>query len=186
MPEGQIANLLLESASRCSAREAEQQVPDNPGFYAIFVDEADALDPPFAQILHDRQTELIYIGIATKSLLTRLVDQDLHHRRSSTFFRSLGAALDYKPPPASLLGGNYKFSKPDTGAIIQWIDEHISVRWVCVKPASKKAEAEAIGCLRPLFNILHNPAALPELKTLRESCRALAARAPTAHGRRSG
>lgn len=186
MPEEQIAKRLLEGASRCSAREAKQQVPDSPGFYAIFVDEANALRPPFAKILSNRQTKLIYVGIATRSLLTRLVKQDLHHRRSSTFFRSLGAVLDYKPPAASLLGRNYKFSKPDTGAIIQWIDEHISVRWVCAKPATKKAETEAIGNLRPLFNITHNPAALPELKTLREECRALAARAPTARGRKSG
>lgn len=178
MPGEQIAKLLLEGASRCSAREAEQRVPGSPGFYAIFVDEADALRPPFAKILSDQRTKLIYVGIATKSLLTRLVRQDLHHRRSSTFFRSLGAVLDYKPPAASLHGRNYKFSKPDTGAIIQWIDEHISVRWVCVKPATKKAEAEAIGSLRPLFNITHNPAALTELKTLREKCRALAARTP--------
>jgi len=183
MPD-ELAKLLLEGSSRCSAREAEQKVPDSPGYYAIFVDEADALRPSFAKILHDRQTELIYIGIATKSLLTRLVDQDVHHRRSSTFFRSLGAALDHKPPAASLLGGNYKFGKTDTGAIIQWIDEHISVRWVCVKPATKKAETEAIGQLRPLFNITHNPEALSELKTLREECRALAARAP-ADGRTS-
>ena len=59
MPEEQIAELLLERASRCSAREAEQKVPDSPGFYAIFVDEADASRPPLAGILHDRQTELI-------------------------------------------------------------------------------------------------------------------------------
>jgi hypothetical protein len=181
MPEKQIAKLLLESTSRCSARKAKQRVPNSPGLYAIFVDEADELPAPFAKILHDQRTELIYIGIAKKSLLTRLVEQDLHHRRSSTFFRSLGTVLDFRPPAVSLLGGNYKFSKPDTDAIIEWIDEHLSVRWFCMDPAPKKAETEAIKCLRPLLNITDNPAALPALRKLREECLALARQAPGEH-----
>ncbi len=178
MPAEQVAKLLPGSVSRCPARGAERRVPNSPGFYAIFVDSADELPPAFAKILHDQQAKLIYIGIATKCLLTRLVEQDLRHRRSSTFFRSLGAVLKFKPPAAWLNGSNYKFSKPDTQAIIEWIDEHIFVRWLCMKPAPRKVEEEMIGLLRPVFNIIHNPTALPELAALREECRTLARRAP--------
>ncbi len=161
-------------------------MPNSPGFYAIFVDRADALPPPFANILIDRKTGLLYVGIATVSLLERLVEQDLYHRKASTFFRSIGAVLDKRPPAGSLVGkknqDNYKFSKPDTDAIIEWIEKHISVRWLCLKPESRKADAELIRHLGPLFNIAYNPAVLPDLEKLREECRKIARqpRAPTA------
>lgn len=181
MPEEQIAKLLLESASRCSAREAKQRVPDSPGFYAIFVDEADALRPPFAKILRDRQTELIYIGTATESLFTRLVCEELHHCRAATFFRSIGAVCGFRPPAGSLFckkGSNYSFIGCDTDAIIEWIEEHLSVRWLCGKPGSAKEDKEPIRCLRPLLNKKYNrTGASPELEKLRGQCRDIARRA---------
>jgi len=184
MSDGDLVDLLMKSESRCSAREARLHVPDTPGFYVIFVDSADALPPRFGKTLRDQETELIYLGIATKSLLTRLVEQDLRHRRSSTFFRSIGAVLGFKPPAASLHGRNYKFSKTDTEAIITWIDEHLSVGWTCAIPASKKAEGQVIGLLRPLLNIIHNPTASPELQALRGECISLAARTSVVCGPR--
>jgi hypothetical protein len=182
MREADMSELLLGSVSHCAARGAEQQVAPGPGFYAIFVDIADSLPPPFSQTLRDQRTELIYIGIATKSLIERLVDQDLRHRNSSSFFRSLGAILGYRPPVGSLSAkknqSNYKFSSRDTKDIVEWIDLHLSIRWLPVSPAANAAEEAAIRRHRPLLNITHNPTPSRELQDLRQLCRALAMQAP--------
>jgi hypothetical protein len=180
--EEHIAELLLNGASRCAAGEGEQRVPPSPGFYAIFVDNACALPAPFAQILRNQQTELLYIGIATQSLAVRLVEQDLRHRKPSSFFRSLGAVLGFRPPIGSLWGKknqcNYIFSPSDTDKIIEWINKHVSVQWICASPALAAVEAAAIQRRRPLLNITHNPTPTPEVEDLRELCRILARQAP--------
>jgi hypothetical protein len=175
-----IAKLLIKSPSHCTAGEAKQRVPPRPGFYAIFVDSADSLRPPFDKILRDQQTDLLYIGIATRSLVKRLVNKDLHHRSPSSFFRSLGAVLEFRPRVGSLKGKknqcNYNF-RPFEGEIIQWIEKHLTIRWICASPALGAEEATAIKQYRPILNIQHNPNPAPELIALREECRSLARRA---------
>jgi hypothetical protein len=83
-------------AKSCTAKEALQQVPDKPGYYAIFVDgplafgEVDplAFAEVFSKVFSTRipTSGLIYIGIASDSLLFRLVHQDLKHEDPSSFF----------------------------------------------------------------------------------------------------
>jgi hypothetical protein len=189
IPNEDIAELLINSASRCTAREAERRVPNSRGFYAIFLESADALSAPLARIMRDQPTEnLLYIGIATKSLFTRLVEQDLHHKAPSAFFRSLGAVLLKMPIPSHLFGqenqNNFRFDERDTKEIIEWIDRHLSVRWLCRDRPLAKAEADAIKCYRPSLNIRHNPTASIELRELLAKCRAIARQAPPARHRR--
>jgi len=183
MHEDDIAELLMNGKSYCSAGEAEQQVPTKPGYYTIFVDSTNALPAPFAKILRDQETGLLlYIGIAKRSLLARLVHQDLHHFKPSTFFRSIGAILDYRPPVGSLLWQqnqcNFKFRAADTRKIIEWIEEHLSVRWHCVSPALPRVEEKLIKLHQPLLNIAHNPSPVEALKALRQECRKIARKAP--------
>jgi hypothetical protein len=178
-----VSERLMNSTSctRCSASEAETKVDSSPGYYAIFLDmdRADNLEPPFYEILRTRGTDLLYVGIAEKTgLRKRLVDQDLHHRNPSTFFRSLGAVLGYRPPPAGLRGNNYKFSPQDTEKIVDWIKRALRVHWVSEGPAILAEEKSAIRVLCPLLNIKHNPKRIPELKELRRKCTAIA-RQPT-------
>lgn len=175
-----LTNLLLASSPRCSAGNAENRVPDNkPGYYAIFIDFEDVLPKTYAKYLHQREDRnLLYIGIATKSLFKRLVQQDLQHNSPSSFFRSLGAVLGYRPKPGSLAGmknkSNYKFSDADTTKIRDWINSHLSITWICVDAAFLNEEKKMIGAKSPLLNIAHNPKPLHELRVLRARCKQIA------------
>ena len=84
--------------------QARNQVPGVPGYYSIFVDVPDSLPEPFATRLNKKNTSLVYVGIATKSLAKRLIEQDLTHKNPSTVFRGLGALLGYRPIRGSLHG----------------------------------------------------------------------------------
>ena len=122
-------------------------------------------------------------AIASRSLQKRLVQQDLRHRNPSTFFRGIGAVLEYRPQAGSLRGmanqKNYKFSRSDTGEIVRWIDDHLRVWWCECEPASlADIERSLIRQLTPLMNTTHNPAKSEVLAALRKECREIAARGP--------
>jgi hypothetical protein len=161
----------------CTAADALERVPDGPGFYAIYVDDPFSLPNPFRDILIKRQTKLIYIGIATKSLRKRLVKEDLLHERPSSFFRSIGAILKYRPSPGSLAAmkrqNNYRFSKTDTEDIRSWTRRHLLVNWKDSK-ANKVAERSWIAEYCPIINMTHNLEPIRELEELRRECRHIA------------
>ena len=96
------------------ASEIDSQVPHNSGLYCIRIKNANALPAPFGRILKERNINIIYIGIASKSLNRRMLNQELRAIGHGTFFRSLGAMLGYRPPKGSLNDKankrNYKFS----------------------------------------------------------------------------
>ena len=129
----------------------------------------------------ERGGQLVYVGKAGDDLYGRLIEQDLRHRRPSTFFRGLGAVLGYRPPAGSLRGkknqSNYKFSATDTQSIIDWIDTHLSVNCVVLAAGTpEQHEPKIIRELTPLLNSKHNPKALRQLAELREECRRIACR----------
>jgi hypothetical protein len=163
---------------KCTAVQALSRVPTRPGYYAIFIDDGAALPSPYGDLLLQRATALIYVGIATVSLYGRLVEQDLQHRRASTFFRGIGSILGYRPPPGSLVGksnqSNYRFSAADTTEIIEWNGRHLSVNWAEADPALETTEASLIRAQRPILNTKHNPDRVSQLAALRDECRRLA------------
>ena len=170
----------LTTGELISAKAAGNNLPHKPGLYAIFIDDPHSLPEPFAAYLKKQNMNLIYVGKTTDSLFSRLFEQDFRHKSPSTFFRAIGPILGYRPPKGSLSGkanqNNYKFSPADTQAIIDWINEHLSIRYV-VMPSGEATllEPTAITTLTPLLNTQHNPHALPELKKLRDECRKIAA-----------
>jgi hypothetical protein len=171
-----IARALDKDAELHPVATAHTVVPPNAGFYSIFVDKPESLPTPFDRYLREKGTRLIYIGVASQSLFERLIEQDLRHRKASTFFRGIGAILEYRPPAGSLVGkrnqNNYKFSKPDTLAIDAWCREHLAVRFVIVDTGQHpNAERHAIGRSCPILNTTHNPECLSEVAELRELCR---------------
>lgn len=170
------------SAPVCTAAEAPTRVPTSPGYYAIFIDNPHSLPDPFCDLLVQRETRLIYLGIASRSLYQRLVEQDLQHRKASTFFRGIGAILDCRPVPGSLTGNknqnNYKFSPTQTEKIISWINVHLSVSWLKAQPALKEEEELLIGKCMPIINTIHNPEPTRKLANLRLECRMIASTAP--------
>ena len=155
-----------------------RRVPPTPGYYTIFVDDGAALPSPYGDLLLERTTSLIYVGIATVSLYGRLVEQDLQHRRASTFFRGIGSVLGYRPLPGSLVGkanqNNYRFSAADTAEIIEWINGHLTVNWAEADPALETTEASLIRTYRPILNTKHNPDRVSQLAALRDECRGIA------------
>lgn len=175
-----VLTSLTVSAKLISAQKAKCTPQGKAGLYAIFIDDSNNLPELFATYLKKQDTNLIYLGKASKSLFVRLFKQDLRHKKPSTFFRAIGPILGYWPPRGSLVGKenqyNYKFSPADTQAIISWINEHLSVRYLPGVPTCEISllEANAIATLRPLLNTSHNPEALPELASLRKKCRNIA------------
>ncbi|MGA8733700.1 MAG: hypothetical protein WB558_07240 [Terriglobales bacterium] len=163
---------------KCTAAQSLSRVPTSPGYYTIFIHDGGALPSPYCDLLRERDTRLIYVGIATVSLYGRLVEQDLQHRRASSFFRGIGSVLGYRPPPGSLVGranqNNYRFSAADTTEIIEWISGHLSVDWAEADPALETTEASLIRAYRPILNTKYNPAPVSLLAALRNECRRLA------------
>jgi len=170
----------------CVAAEAPGRVPASPGYYAIFIDVPSSLTAPFCNLLLERNTKLIYIGIATRSLYRRLVEQDLHHRGPSSFFRGVGAILGYRPLLGSLAGeknrNNYRFSPTHTAEIVGWINEHLSVNWFSEQPALNEVEKSLIQEYFPILNTNHNPEPVRALAKLRLECRTIATTAPAETG----
>lgn len=169
----------LTTGELISAKAAGNSLPREPGLYSVFIGDPHSLPEPFAGYLKKQEMNLIYLGKTTDSLFSRLFKQDFRHKSPSTFFRAIGPILGYRPPKGSLVGKknqkNYKFSPADTQAIVGWINEHLSIRYVAM-PSSEATllEPSAIATLKPLLNTQHNPNALPELKKLRDKCRKIA------------
>jgi len=166
----------LTEGELISATDAENRVPNNPGYYAIWIKRPSALHRQYFST--QKTPALLYVGITTGSLRKRLFEQDLRHKSPATFFRGLGAVLGFRPQPGSLVGKrnkrNYKFSSADTNAIIEWINANISVRFVVAHLPDKMLEKYAISSLNPPFNSTHNSHPLPCLKALRAQCREIA------------
>jgi len=138
-------------------------IPNEPGVYCVRLNDfdADTFPKTFIKILKDINPDILYIGIATKSLKQRL-NQELRAKGHGTFFRSLGAILGYKPRENSLdkkkKDYNYKFSEDDDKKkIIKWIDEHLSVNWIEKSEDELKVfETKLIKKRKPLINIKNN------------------------------
>lgn len=159
--------------------DASLKVTDEPGLYSLHIDDPNSLPEPWASKLKAANTSLLYIGQASKSLHERLVLQELQHDRPATFFRSIGAVLGFRPATGSLVGkrnqNNYEFTKPDTDAIIQWMQRHLRVSWVVLpQPEIDLAEKQIIGVLRPLLNATHNASRCSDLERVRNECRLIA------------
>ena len=101
----EIVRLLSSEAQLVSAKDAEKLVPDQPGLYSVFIDDSAILPAPFSEYLSKKGSLLIYLGKASTSLQSRLVAQDLRHKGASTFFRGLGAVLEYRPSSGARSSG---------------------------------------------------------------------------------
>ncbi len=157
----------FQSVSSLSA----DAIPNESGIYCIKLREGSTLPSKYGKIREDR---IIYIGIASKSLRERLWEEELNHKRAATFFRSIGAMLDYLPPKGSLYGKktrNYKFSLEDTDKIQKWMKQSLRVNFIKVENSEiDNIEDSLIKKYTPLVNISKNPKASEELKKARQRC----------------
>lgn len=153
-------------------------IESKEGYYSIWIIDTKKLPSLFHKELVRRNTNLLYIGIASGSLLKRLYLQELQHKNAATFFRSIGAVLGFRPQKGSLVGkrnqNNYKFNEQDTKAIIEWINNNLEIGFHYCSTADDTIEKMLIGKYKPLLNWTHNPEPFQPLKQLKDECRIIA------------
>lgn len=150
----------------------KMEIPESKGVYAIRIIDINAMPNDFAQMLKDRNHNLLYIGISKSSLRQRLWEEELHLKRPATFFRSIGAILGYMPPKGSLKNSsrNYRFSQKDEIAIIRWMEKNLLVNFITLDCNIDKVEDYLIKTYKPIINISKNPCKSSVLVKLRDKC----------------
>ncbi|MDY0104556.1 MAG: HTH domain-containing protein [Lentimicrobium sp.] len=170
--------MLMNEKNFKSAGTIDQKVLDEPGLYCIRIADPSALPPPFNSLLTARGHNILYIGIATRSLRKRMLGQELRAEGHGTFFRGMGAVIGFRPPKGSLKNkknkNNYTFSPADKKKIIQWMDANLLVNWVKFEGDFGNIETQLITQSRPLLNTDKNPIKPRELAELRRECRNIA------------
>lgn len=165
---------LMDEKNFKRASTIDNFVPHNSGLYCMRINNFNLLPKPFDTILKDRQHNIIYIGIASKSLKKRFLNQELRANGHGTFFRSIGAILGYRPLKGSLVNKvnkkNYTFTTTDELKIIEWININLLVNWVEYNGDFEHIETQIIRNHSPLLNLAKNPAALKLLSELRLEC----------------
>ncbi len=166
-----VEEKLIKGDFKSVSSLSADAIPNESGIYCIKLRENSTLPSKYGKIREDR---IIYIGIASKSLRERLWEEELNHKRAATFFRSIGAMLDYLPPKGSLYGKktrNYKFSLEDTDKIRKWMRHSLRANYIKVKETEIISIEDAlIKKYTPLVNISKNPKASEELKKDRLHC----------------
>lgn len=166
-----IEKELIKGDFKSVSSLSADAIPNEAGIYCIKLREGSTLPSKFGKIQEDR---IIYIGIASKSLRERLYEEELNHKRAATFFRSIGAMLDYLPPKGSLYGKktrNYKFSPENTDKIRKWMRQSLLVNFIKVEKSEiGNYESSLIKKYSPFVNISKNPCASEELKIARQRC----------------
>ncbi|MBD3862321.1 GIY-YIG nuclease family protein [Olleya marilimosa] len=173
-----LMKVLMNEKNFKSVSNSEHLIPDQPGLYCMRIKNKMILDNVFSNVLTERNHNIMYIGMASKSLQKRFLNQELRAKGHGTFFRSLGAILGFVPEKGSLIGksnqNNYKFSSNNEQKIIEWIDENLIVNWVAVTDNLNELENELIKQHLPLLNISGNPEALNNVRVLRDQCKKIA------------
>lgn len=169
-----MEKILLNENNLKDCYKSEKSIPDKPGIYCIQVKRREDLPEIFAQELKVRRHNIIYFGIASQSLRKRFFKQELRAKGHGTFFRSLGAILNFRPLKGSLVGKankrNYKFTAEDERKIIEWINQNLLINWIEISENLNELETQLIVKYQPLLNISKNNAALSELSVLRAEC----------------
>lgn len=175
-----LEDKIIEPSNFISVKDlSETDIPCLPGIYIIQIKEIKKLPLSFRKVLLERKHNILYIGITKGSLRKRLWKNELHSQNGhGSFFRSLGAILGYLPKAGSLSTKrnkyNYKFSSTDNGEIISWVENNLQINFIVHNDNLVQIERYLIAKYLPLLNVDKNPAALEELKQLRQKCRDIA------------
>lgn len=151
----------------------ESLIPDTPGLYAIRIKDISMIPQPFSDELQKRGHDILYIGKASRSLRDRLWCQELNHKNSATFFRSIGAILGFRPIRGSLYGKdtrNYKFTIEDTNIIKRWIKDNLLINIQIQQDNIEDTETLLIQKYHPIINISKNPYKMKIMSVLRDDC----------------
>jgi hypothetical protein len=148
-----------------------------PGVYALAIKNIKVLPVELRDEVKMFKSQIIYIGKASQNLGNRL-EEECRGKRHGTFFRSIGALLNLRPPAGSLVGkancNNYKFDSRDCKNIITWMNENLLFDFLEVKKNINYIEKDLIKHFHPLLNINHNPSKSNYLMEARKECREIA------------
>jgi|TARA_R100001530_G_C4289037_1_gene147536 hypothetical protein len=167
----------LEKMTFRNFNELSDSTLSKTGLYFIKLKNGAKLPTKYQNILDQRSHRIIYIGKAQGQSLRERLSQEIYHTSPGTFFRSIGAVLNFKPIPGHLKGKrnqkNYKFSPTDTNSISNWLI--INTEYVIKEVQGDfSVEDELIRKYCPLLNDKSNPLRLSELREDRKKCREIA------------
>lgn len=173
--ESKIKNIeaeLMNDERFVSPEQGIQKAPEKAGIYCIRIKDKHKLPLPCQDALAKRKHDILYIGIATD--LKNRLRQELEAKGHGTFFRSLGAILDFTPPKGSLVEKsnkkNYTFSDEDEKKIILFIRENLIINYVVTDNRDEDTETQLIEKYRPIINLDKNPEKLSFVSEQRKFC----------------
>lgn len=147
------------------------------GIYCFRLKSDSKLPEKYQRILDKKQNRIIYIGKAEGQSLANRLSQEFYHTSPGTFFRSIGAVLQFLPIPQHLKNKsnqkNYKFSPIDTEEIINWLKNNVEIS-IANHSKDFTIENTLIKKYKPILNHTHNPEKCEELINDRKKCRIFA------------
>lgn len=165
---------LLEEANFKSLSELEKFNLNYKGLYALRVIDITRLPKIFQAELLNCKHSIIYIGKAEITLNKRL-REECRGESHGTFFRGIGALLNFKPEKGSLINksnqNNYKFNPRDTKAIINWMNSNLFFNYIKLDKDFDIIEKQLISKTCPILNTTHNPNKSKLLALKRKECR---------------
>lgn len=167
----------IEKSRNRNFNDLNDSLLSKTGLYFISLKSGAKLPHRYQSILDKRDHRIIYIGKAQGQSLRERLSQEIYHTSPGTFFRSIGAVLNYQPIPGHLKDKsnqkNYKFSPADTNSITSWLLKNAEFVIREVK-GDFSIENELIKKYCPLLNDKSNPLRLSELLEDRKKCREIA------------
>jgi hypothetical protein len=159
-PQSKFNLSSLDKMTFRNFNELSESTLSKTGLYFIKLKNGAKLPTRYQTILDQRSHRIIYIGKAQGQSLNDRLRQEIYHTSPGTFFRSIGAVLNYKPIPGHLKGKsnqkNYKFSPTDTNSITNWLLKNTEFVIKEVQ-GDFSIEDELIRNYHPLLNDKNNP-----------------------------
>ena len=144
------------------------------GLYALRVKDVSILPNLFKNELVSLDTTLIYIGKGERTIRQRLLEE-CQGKGHGTFFRGIGALLNFKPERGSLIKmknkNNYCFSNINRDKIVEWMNVNLDLNFIRIDSNIEQIEKQLIQLHSPILNSTHNSKKSQALAALRKSCR---------------
>jgi hypothetical protein len=142
------------AADPVNAAEVRTRAPATAGLYAWWAAPAilpALVGPPHPSIANLR---LLYVGIATKKLRSRLASNHMRRSGSSTLRRTLAGLLLDDERYRTRWTDRVVLVDDDETRLTHWMTTHLHVSW-CEHPAPPDVEELIIRALHPPLNVDH-------------------------------
>lgn len=145
------------------------------GLYALMVKDIHSLPIDIRTEMNAQNNTIIYIGKAEDRNLNERLQEECRGKSHGTFFRGIGALLNFKPDKGSLIGyrnkNNYKFNDSISKEIVNWMNVNLLINFIKLDSEFYETEKQLIYIHRPILNTTHNPNKSKILALKRKNCR---------------